>query len=858
MKTRHRQMNRSVLLLATILATATTCGGGSGDTPPADVGADTTATDIVEISEDTGPPDNLFDEAWWPMGDESGILELLHTSPFFQARPHLITEMSSWFYEVVHEVPGEEPESAEHLGYFGLGNGTAFAFAGTWYPLNTLHELLGPEYDNGGAGYFSDFRARLRRNGSLLPWTREWIWRPRKAAIPMTRMLVEGPDVELVTLAFAPMGDVLGLAKGTVVEVFLVRNTGTATVGGLAVDLASYGKAEVVGEAHLEQVRGGDRMQVRPLDAGWSILPEGIHPWPILLTAPFELGPGDERAFAVVYEFVTDGDPIGAGRDAVADGGWETFLDTTYAWWHGWHDAGMEVRTPDRRVDDLMEGLKGTLIVQVGANGSVNQMSHYTGAWQRDVYPSARILAKIGYLDDAWRLADYMHDAAAVLGGIANRLAADVEIPETLPERDWREFIPFESDRLRGEGPSYLPLMHTFAWRYGGGGDRLAERWDYLMHALRGQTVTDEGMMYFSGDETFRPAFSANIGLGLDYPFEHEAWSAYSAFSFVAACEELARAAVHHGLDHPDDIAWLQERAAWVRERTDLAYWLENGQRFSPFIPMASGIPDEHCSEDVNTYPLYIGYQARDEARSRENILSCMDLILQENSLLQNISGKTEIIMNVDLGKGIYATTGPPSFLFSAAALNLDIAPITFDTLGTLMSPSGNLSEVGYFPEPGRAISPLYDASSEIGEIWARYRSWEGAVALEAMVHYLVGYEADVIGGWLALAPHLLRDEGWVEANRMRFGDLRLTMRWALEDDGSHLLTIHPDGDPSAAGLQEIRVRLTVPREGVEAVEMDDVLLEEDQYEVRIPFDGAQEVRLVMDAGPGPWTVRIR
>ena len=71
-------------LLATILATATTCGGGSGNTPPADVGADATATDIVEISEDTGPPDNLFDEAWWPMGDESGILELLHTSPFFQ------------------------------------------------------------------------------------------------------------------------------------------------------------------------------------------------------------------------------------------------------------------------------------------------------------------------------------------------------------------------------------------------------------------------------------------------------------------------------------------------------------------------------------------------------------------------------------------------------------------------------------------------------------------------------------------------------------------------------------------------------------------------------------------------------
>ena len=849
-----------VAVLAVMFCALTACGGdGSPDTSDVPTQSDTLPQDASVPALPVGPPDDLFATAWWPVGDESMILELLHESPFFQSRPHLITEMSSWFHEVTHEVPGEEPESAERLGYFGLGNGVAFAFAGTWYPLNTLHELLGPEYDNEQTGgYFSDFRARVRRNGVVLPWTREWIWKPRKAPIAMTRMQVEGPDVELLTLAFAPMSESAGASRSTLVEVLLLRNTGTTPVSGITGEVASYAAADAIGEDFVEQARAGDRMRARPLGDGWSVLTTGAHPYPILLSGPVDLEPGAEQALVVVYEFVTDGDPIGAGFDAVTAQGWEALLDETWTWWTAWHDQGLEVRTPDRRVDDLLEGLKETIRLQVGANGSVNQMSHYTGAWQRDVFPPVRTLAKLGYLDDAGFLADYMHDAAAVLGGISNRLAADVEIPDPVPTVDWLSMIPFTSDRLRGEGPSFLPLMHTITWRYGGGGDRIAARWDYLVHALRGQTITDEGMLYFSGDETFRPTFAANIGLGLDYAFEHETWSAYSAFAFVTACEELARAALHEGLDHPEDIAWLQDRAAWVRAQTEAAYWLPDADRYSPFIAMDSGIPDTHCSPDVNGFPLLIGYLDRDAPRARQNIESCMGEILRDNGMLQNISGQTEILMDVDIGQGIYATPGPPTFLYNVAELNLGIAPTTFDTLGTLLSPSGNLPEVAWHPEPGRAISPLYDASSDVGELWSRYRLWEGALTLEAVLHYLVGYEADVIGGWLALAPHLPDGEGWVEAERMRFGDLRLSMRWAREEDGSHLLTITPAGDPAAAGLDALRIRLTVHADDVAAVEVDGAPLTPDDYDLSPAFDGATEVRLVLTPTPTETSVRVR
>ena len=235
-----------------------------------------------------------------------------------------------------------------------------------------------------------------------------------------------------------------------------------------------------------------------------------------------------------------------------------------------------------------------------------------------------------------------------------------------------------------------------------------------------------------------------------------------------------------------------------------------------------------------------------------------MDLILRDNGMLQNISGQTEMVMDVDIGQGIYATPGPPSFLYNVADLNLEIAPTTFDALSTLMSPSGNLPEVGWHPQPGRAISPLYDAYSQVGELWSRYRLWEGAVTLEAVLHYVVGYEADVVDGWLALAPHLLHGEGFVEADHIRFGDLRLAMRWALEDDGSHLLTLTPDGDPVAAGLEELRLRLTVHEPEIIVVDVDDATRSPDEYEVSTPFDGAREIRMVLPVSPLPAEIRVR
>ena len=858
-------------LLALLLPAA--CGGG-GDGGPgapdlhADTGSDVRVTADVEAPDgagetDVGAPPVHFEPVWWPVGDDSGVRELVSLSPFFAERPWLVREMSSWFHEVAHAVPGEEPADASHLGYFAAGNGAAFGFVGTYYPLNTLHELLGPEYQmQDGSGYFSDFRVRLRRDGALLPWRHEWVWRPRQAAIPLTRMQVDGAPLDLDTVVFAPMSDAPGAARNTLVQVIVVRNDGDAAVAEVEVEVASYAPAAATGAVFLEQLRGGDRLRVGPLDAGWTLLEasdEGnAHPHPVFRSPAITLEPGAERVFAMVYDFAEEADPIGGGRAAVEAAGWSELLAETFAWWQDWHRSGVVVRTPDWRVNDAIEGLKGTIRVQIAANGAASQMSHYTGVWQRDIYPPARVLARFGYYDDAWSIPDYLYGAATVAGGIGNALPADQILPDPLPAHDWRADLPFETDRLRGEGPSFVSLLHTRLWRYTGAGERLAERWDFLFHALRGQTLTPEGLMYFSGDETFRPAFAANIGLGLNYAFEHEAYSAYSAFLFVVACEDLARYATEAGPDRPDDIAWLLSAAAEIREATEALYWLETPGMYSPMIDMDSGVPSPFCSEDVNTLPLWIEYAPPDDARARTNIASCMDLILRDNAMLQNVSGLSETMLGVDLGQGIFAGTAPPSFLYNVARLNLELAPRTFDSLGTYLSPSGNLPEVGYFPEPGPAIAPMYDPASVIGELWSRYRLWEGSLALDALLEYLVGYDVDVTAGWLALAPHLPHDPAWVEADNLRYGeDFRLSMRWAEEADG-YVLTLRPEGDAAAAGLAEVRLRLTVALESVAAVEVDGAPLALEDVDLRTPWEGAQELRLTLPPPTTATTLRVR
>jgi len=847
--------------LVAVMAVIGGCSNGDG-LPDTSSGYDAWEADGASedgTTEKAEEAPNLFEKTWWEVGDESGLLELLETSALFKEREWLVLEASSWFDYIEHETPGEVPVDSSRLGYYGIGNGIVFAFTGTWYPLNTLHELLGPDYQKKDSdGYFSDFSVFPTEGGRIQRWTREWIWKPRKVQIALTRMQTANSPLEMDTIVFAPVSDAPGPERNCIVQVVNARNTGDEALDDVGITVQSFSPSTLVGNEAMEQERSGDVMRVRPLDLdGWALVEKtDDHDFPAFISPSFSLDPGKERQFVVVYEFAEQADPIGQGRDAVAAAGWGDLLDETAAWWKTWHESGLTITTPDQRVNDLIEGLKSTIMVEIAENGAASEMSHYTGSWHRDVFPPVRTMLKFGYMEEARGMADYLYGAAAVKGGIGNALDADMVIPDPVPDVDWMASVPFSHERLRGEGPSFLPLMNLLVWRYTGEAGAVLDKWDYLMHALRGQTVTDEGLMYFSGDETFRVVYALNIGLGLEWDFVHKAFSAYSAYLFVSACEMLAGFIEETGADKPEDLAWLKERAAFVREATDDLYWLDGDGRYASMIHMDGDIPEPIPSEDINTQPVWLGYHDRDDEPALENLLGTMDAILKDNGLLQTALGTEEELMGYAVGQGVQTGMTPGYFLFSGADVNLEVAEKTFDAVGMYVSRSGNYPEVGLFAEPGRALCPVYDETGGIGELWARYRHWEGAINLEALMHYLVGFEADVARGWLQVAPHLPHDAPFVEAENILFNGKTFSMRFAMEGEG-FVMSLSGEGDPASYGLKEYRLRMTVPLSQIGIVEVDGKDLEQGKWQERGVAPGLIEVSLVVDAEENSVKVRV-
>ncbi|NOZ02355.1 MAG: hypothetical protein GXP54_10765 [Deltaproteobacteria bacterium] len=838
-------------VFASVIATGCAAGDGGDQGPPDAMDgyvADSFESDSMES--EIGSTD-VAEKAWWDAGDKSGLIELLDISDLFKERDWLILDASAWFEDIEHDTPGEVPLDSSSLGYYGIGNGSAFSFVGTWYPLNTLHELIGPDYQHDNDGYFADYTALLEQNAKALKWTREWIWKPLKAQVAVTRMQVAPSPLEMDTITFAPASAKYGPEHSCVVQVINVRNTGDAVESDVTVRVQSQFWANLVEDKAIEQTRGGDRMRVSPLGDGWTLLEKTADSdYPAFRSKTMSLEPGAEKQLVMVYEFAEEADPIGAGRDAVAAAGWGALLDATAAWWKAWHEKGLTIRTPDKRVNDLIEGLKATIKVQTADNGAATELSHYTGSWHRDVFPPVRTMLKFGYVDEARAMADYLYGAAAVKGGIGNALPADLDLPDPLPQRDWLAEVPFTSDRLRGEGPSFLPLMNLLVWRYTGEAKPLLDRWDYLIAALRGQTVTDEGLMHFSGDETFRVVYAFNIGLGLEWDFVHGAYSAYSGWLFVRACEMLADFIKTTGTDKADDLAWLNERAAFVRAATDDLYWDDAKGRYASMLLILEDDTTEKepiPGEDLNTQPVWLGYHGREDDLAMKNLQGTMADILKDNGLLQTALGTDEELMGYPVGQGIQTGMTPGYFLYDGALMNLEVASKTFDAMGSYVSPSGNYSEVALFALPGRALCPVYDSTGGQGELWARYRQWEGAINLEAIMEYLLGFQADVVDGWLALAPRLAHASTFIEADRIMFNGHAFKMRYDREGDGFRM-TLEGEGEPATYGLKEYRIRLNVPLDEVHGVKLDGKDLDPSAWTAKHPFPGLTEVNVLLPA----------
>ena len=670
-----------------------------------------------------------------PQGD---VGDLMNETDALAAAFPWIMENNAW-WQRHDDADYDEPRASLH-GYVPVGNGRVFAFLGATIPVNTLHGATGPTYQTEGDGFFTDVSWRLYDAGTQkeVRFSRQGIWRVHHSGVVVTAAGEAGGPVAMNTLTFAPRGD--GDSPAMILQAVEIVNSGDAVLSGLTIFGHTPDRMNTDGPSPLN-VREDRVMTYGPVDTeDWAVENRDYMErsgWVYDIPA---LQPGESLIMWTALRFGTDEASLPA-LPGVADIASE--LQQTHDWWQSWFGGGLTLDTPDRRVNHLFDSFQYTVKVQQSAQGGVVPMSHYSSTWIRDTYGPARFFFRIGRFDDALAMIEYYHLAAALTGDIRNAQPCDLDTdPATIDEPDWMSLGPM-GGRGRGEGPSYIPLMYREYLAAGGDPALVKTRLPFLLRALTGQSVTPEGFMYFSGDETYRPAMAVNMGLDASYAFEDLCYSPNSSFLFLEASRFIRGfIADQLGDDAPQAVKeaaqLLLERENLVEPTLNESYWLETQGYYSPYLMMDTLAPQTLPAPDVNTKPLWLGLYSGDDQQQQQNLTAMYDAIGTPEGLVQNSSGDPFEMMGFRTGDGLYSGMAAGYWLYALKeAGQSQRAQEVFNTIGNLLAtPSGNVPEDGVYGifEP---LQLSYIDEGKMGELWARCRPWEGAIVAESLLYYL-------------------------------------------------------------------------------------------------------------------------
>jgi len=728
--------SRGLALLALVLAAA--CG--SSDPVGLAVPAPSSAVPAPDlwVRPDIAPPDAAFIRRLTALGDAS-----------------------SWAHALPDpDNPGQDPAA---LPYVGTGNGSVFCLLGTRTPLNAVHGLLGPTYQREDLFFsFPDILWEALQDGAPLVPQEETLWRVRKSAVILTRE--RSPQVEMWTVTFAPYPEAWpGRPHPRTQSLFrltYLKNRTGETLRDLAVRvrIAIGGR---VRDGSLVGTAGSRTVRILPLDhAG-----EGRGD---TLTVPLTLAPGQEAC--VTFALVTSSGafPEAPALEAVrglSQQDVERELAGALDAWRAWIDQGAMLTGPDPRVDDLLEGLMITDKLQTTIYGGPIQASHYSLIWNRDTYGPMRMFSYTAREPEARGILDAHFTAVCYRGGLANAYPADQD-PATAPApptaEQWAAMGTF-SGRTAAEGPSFLVLNYLlYLLQQGDLSDfdpaDLAARLDMLRACVFQQALNEEGLLPFSGDETFRPQMAISFGLGIDYPFEHDAWSFNSGVLLAEAADALARleeaAAPVLGTDPAAAARKAREYAERVRTATRDRFWNPAGGYFEPFLLRPDKEPAGAPYGDADAVPFWL--RATLPGTDPE---ACADvlaerLLSRHGVFFSPADPDFQRLLGFVIGEGIYTGMTPGFTLWTLASTFHPLAEGTFNTMDNHADPGGNYPEVVVHDDTS-ALMPVYDPIGILGELWARYRSWEGGINAEAMLYFLSGYEADPVRGHVRLAPRL-------------------------------------------------------------------------------------------------------
>ena len=683
---------------------------------------------LASCSEDAQRPAPIL----WPQSSR-GLLDAAVTGDGILARAPELLSPNAWIQDVTFDP--DQDIAHNRLGYYPVGNGRAFAFLGSTHPQHALHGSIGPTYQTGDNMFFADLSVQAYKDGDndALWFGRQTCFRVRHSGVVVTLARDEGAGLEMHTVTFSPRGE--DRDPPVILQYVEVVNTGTVASPAVSLFVDSGETARVV-DGQAVNSRDTHRRGHRFLGEDAQVGRESFMGRDGAFVHLGSIAPGAAAGRWMQVSFWMED---GQSPETLTATGVESMRNQTGQWWHAWFEGGMSLDTPDLMVNDLFDSFRYTIKVQQSAQGALVPMSHYSSVWIRDTFGPARFFSRIGHGQDARDMIEYYHRAAARRGDIGNSLDCDIEDDPQALEPDWLSMGAF-SGRTRAEGPSHIPLMYKEYLDQGGDASLVQERAPYLMRALLGQGVTDEGLMYFSGDETYRPAMAVNMCLDASYAFEDMAYSANSAFIFVSAADFLLEFLSAHPVEAIDQdlVQELSRRRDAVFATLDGYYWLADLGRYSPFIYIDGLRPETRASIDVNTQPLWLGVQGLDPQKQRANLESCYAAAGKEDGLLQNQCPDNVELFGYDVGMGVYTGMSAGYWLYALKSAGLPLADTVFNTVRRLVSPSGNVPEDGIWGYY-EALSPLYFASGGMGEVWARCRPWEGAIVADAMLYYLTG-----------------------------------------------------------------------------------------------------------------------
>lgn len=640
-------------------------------------------------------------------------------------------------------------------GSFGVGDGAAFGMIGLDSPWSTLTNGMGPGYQ-ADEGFFGDSSFALWQDGAPLPIDEEAVQRPRGSAVVRTG--ARSGDLWLLSADFA--------AEGQILRLITLMNEGSFSVDELTLRLGlerAEGEEIAVDPRGLVQARGRKRMLVRCEGASER---EGA-----LELTPLRLEPGEERTLLCAYSFAEAGDfpeppdpiaALGAHREAAL-----ALLA-----------EAARLRTPDPKVEDLVEGMLLTMWTQTAPSGIVSPMNRYTKGWLRDAEGPVRLHLALGLPERAQAQLDATYLSLAAEGKIANSFSLDSWDPAMEePEAELWETVPFMPGREPSEAPSYAPILQA-AVSAATGAPLSEGRAAFLRACVERQEVNDQGLLPFSGDETFRYPMSGVLGVEP----ETLGWSAHASFLYVAAAEALDRLGIA-----------ASTRRAEVWGALESLYW--QGSFWSPILSYDDLEPLDGPYEDVSLQPLWLGYRAALPERLRANADAVAAALGREDGTLLSPESV--------FGGENFASTGmvPGYWLANLAALHDPGAELAFDALDRVATPSGHFEELH---RPDNAVLQLVHARDGLGgDVSARYRPWEGGVVVAGMLDWLIGARPEAASVRLRLAPHL--PAGWeaLEMEGLRVGADRYDLRLEGYAEGLVLTLSREDsGEPWTLSLE--------------------------------------------------------